>query len=70
MIPPNPRILWLDSTPSGTFRLLDMGAGESPRFRLEQQQPPDALGGQGWSSIGLPFADVLEKALAALLGAA
>lgn len=66
MTAPGPQVIWRDTVPSGTFRLIDFGVDAPNRFVLEQQQRPDALGGQGWATVGLPLADVLEAAFAAL----
>jgi hypothetical protein len=34
-----------------TMRVVDMGAGLTPRIIVEQQQIPDAMGTRGWSSM-------------------
>jgi len=62
-----PRVVWMDQVAGATWRLVDMGASAQPRMVLEQQQPPDAMGGVGWSRISVPLADVLETAFLTLL---
>lgn len=62
-----PRVLWSDNVDSQNWRLVDLGPGNTPRFLIEQQMPPDALGSRGWQGVGLPFANVLERAFLALM---
>lgn len=62
-----PTLIWSGTVASGTFRLIDMSEAAAPRFTLEMQQAPDAFGQRGWTAVGLPFSDVLEAALSALL---
>jgi hypothetical protein len=31
------------------MRVVDLGAGLTPRLIVESQQPPDAMGGHGWA---------------------
>jgi hypothetical protein len=59
--------MWLGVVAETTYRLVDLGAGATPRLILEQQQPPDSMGGVGWARISLPLADVLETAFLAIL---
>lgn len=66
----DPHVIWTDTVDGQTYRLVDRGSAADPRFVLEQQAPPDALGGVGWSQIGLPLSNVLERAFSALYGAA
>jgi hypothetical protein len=65
--PPAAVVLWTGTVPSGTFRLVDLGTSAPIRYHIEQQQVPDLLGGVGWREVGLPFADVLEAAFAAII---
>jgi len=62
-----PRVLWMGEISGFTYRLVDMGAGAEPRVLLEQQQPPDAMGGTGWARIDVPLANVLTTAFLALV---
>jgi len=70
MTTPAPKLVWQGTATSGTYRIVDLGAGQTPRFVMEQQQPPDAMGGVGWGRVGLPFSDALEAALAQLVPSA
>lgn len=62
-----PHIIWQGTTATGAYRIVDVGANETPRLRFEQQMAPDAMGSAGWMTLSLPFADVLEAAFFALL---
>ena len=66
--PAPPTIAWQGTVPSGTYRVVDLGAGQDPRVVIERQQPADALGGVGWQRVNLPLDDVLEAVFAALFG--
>lgn len=61
-----PQILWSDTVPSGTFRVIDFGADPNGRFGVQQQRGPNRMGETWWEDIGLPLGDVLEAAFAAL----
>jgi hypothetical protein len=51
---------------TNTLRVVDMGVGTTPRIIVEQRQPPDAMGGFGWS----PLDPIPRATLEALLIAA
>jgi hypothetical protein len=44
-------ILFSGLVANATTRVVDKGAGVEPRLFVELQQPPDAMGTQGWSSL-------------------
>lgn len=41
-------VIWTGPVGQVTWRVVDNGAGTNPRLIVEQQQPPDAMGGHGW----------------------
>ena len=66
MTQPTPQQIWTGAVASGTYRLIDLGVGASPRFGLVQQQGPNAVGERWWIDVMLPLADALEAAFSAL----
>jgi hypothetical protein len=51
---------------SNTLRVIDMGAGATPRIIVEQRWAADAMGGFGWSSLDpIPRATLEALLLAA-----
>lgn len=48
-----------------TLRVVDHGAGTDPRIVVEVQQPPDAMGGRGWSKLDPIPRDTLQALLIA-----
>jgi hypothetical protein len=67
MSTPGAHIVWSGHDDSGVYRIVDRGVGQAPRFVLERQAEADALGGVGWTRVGLPLEGILTQALAALL---
>jgi hypothetical protein len=58
-------VLWTGQIAEGGFRVVDMGAGQTPRLIVEQQSPADAMGGHGWNRFEPIPRDVFEGILIA-----
>jgi hypothetical protein len=61
-----PAPLWAGAVDGSNYRLFDRGTGAAPRFVLQVEQGPTSMGETYWTDVGLPLADVLEAAFAAL----
>jgi len=47
--PTYPRQIWIGEIDALTYRVVDLGPGTAERLVVESRQPPDALGGRGWT---------------------
>jgi hypothetical protein len=45
------QVLFAGPVLANTLRVVDLGAGATPRVVVEQQQPADALGSHGWAPL-------------------
>lgn len=59
-------VLFSGPVTGNTLRVVDLGAGTTPRIVVEVRLPADAMGGLGWS----PFDPIPRATLEALLLAA
>jgi hypothetical protein len=45
------RVVFSGPIQNDVIRVVDNGAGTNPRLIVEVQQPPDAMGGRGWTPL-------------------
>jgi hypothetical protein len=44
-------VIFSGAVQANTMRVVDMGAGQTPRIIVEIRQPADAMGGMGWGQL-------------------
>lgn len=56
-------VLWSGLIGTDTYRVVDLGAGTTPRLVVEVQAATDAMGGHGWNRFDPIPRDVFEALL-------
>jgi hypothetical protein len=65
MTQPAARVAWQGQIAGATYRVIDLGAGLTPRVMVEIQAPADAMGGHGWQRFEPIPRDIFEAMLIA-----
>lgn len=56
-------VLWSGAIDAATYRVVDLGAGQTPRLVVEIQGQADAMGGRGWQAFDPIPRPVFEQLL-------